>query len=60
MYTLQQKAWNFLRSEDGPAATEYAVLVAVIAIGVLVAMSGFGTSMNGIYLAISNAVTVVS
>jgi len=56
MSRARQTTIAFLRSEAGPAATEYAVLIAVIAIGVLVAMGGFGDSMNGIYLAISGAV----
>ena len=55
------KTWHILgrlvRSEDGPTATEYAVLVALIAIGVLITMSTFGSSMNGIYLSISGAVS---
>lgn len=56
MCTLRGKASEFLRSEDGPAATEYAVLLALIGIGVLVTMSSFGDRMNNIYLAISGAV----
>jgi len=55
MKALRKRAWQFVRSESGPAATEYAVLIALIAIGVLVTMSGFGDTMNGIYLAISGA-----
>ncbi len=56
MNTAFLRTWEFVRSESGPAATEYAVLVALIAIGVLVAMSNFGMHMNGIYIAISDAV----
>ena len=43
---------SFLSSEHATAATEYAVLTVIIAIGVLIAMGGFGDSLNGIYLAI--------
>ena len=43
---------SFLSSENATAATEYAVLTAVIAIGVLIAMGGFGDSLNRLYLAI--------
>jgi Flp pilus assembly pilin Flp len=60
MKSAFQRTSDFLQSESGPTATEYAVLVAIIAIGVLVAMSNFGNSMNGIYLAISGAVNPVS
>lgn len=56
MTSLENRVWRFVRSEDGPAATEYAVLVALIAVGVLITMSTFGDSMNGVYLAISGAV----
>jgi len=55
MYALKRKALEFVRCESGPTATEYAVLIMLIAIGVLVAFSGIGDRMNGIYLAISGA-----
>ena len=60
MRSFSRQCVSFMRSEDGPAATEYAVLLALIAIGVLITMSTFGDSMNGIYLAISTAVSVIN
>lgn len=57
MLSLQERIGRFVRSEDGPTATEYAVLLALIAVGVLITMSSFGDHMNGIYLAISTAVS---
>ncbi len=56
MYTFLHKTLALLRSEDGPTATEYAVLLAVIAIGVLGAMSSFGIHVNNIYAALSGSV----
>ena len=35
--------------ENGPTATEYAVLLALIAMSIVVAMSQFGTKVSGIY-----------
>ena len=40
---------NFLRSEDGPTATEYAVMLALIIIIALGAISGLGTAVSGIF-----------
>ena len=52
---LYQRTLEFLRSEDGPTATEYAVLLALIAIGVLATMAAFGTRVDGIYVSIATA-----
>jgi pilus assembly protein Flp/PilA len=39
----------FLRSEDGPTATEYAVMLALIIIVALAAISGLGTTVEAIF-----------
>jgi len=44
---------ELLRSEDGPTATEYAVLIAIICIGVIVVMSGFGAHVDSIYASLA-------
>lgn len=56
MYTFFHKALALLRSEDGPTATEYAVLLGVIAIGVLGAMSAFGMHVDNIYTTLTSSV----
>ncbi len=56
MNPLLQQLLTVLRSDDGPTAVEYAVLLGVIAIGTLTAMAGFGTNMNAIYTTIASAV----
>lgn len=59
MQRFLQTVASFLRSEDGPTATEYAVLLALIAIGVLATMQAFGTQVGGLYSAIQGAVSSV-
>ena len=55
---LYRKLLWLLRSEGGPTATEYAVLLAVIAITVLGAMSQFGEHMDNLYTIINGSVDV--
>ena len=43
MKTLTQKVQRFLRSEDGPTAVEYAVMLALIIIVCLTAITAVGT-----------------
>ncbi|MCH7808013.1 MAG: Flp family type IVb pilin [Planctomycetes bacterium] len=49
---MGQKAIEFLNSDEGPTATEYAIMLALIAIGVMVAMAAFGDRMTAIYTSI--------
>ncbi len=49
---------QFLRGDDGPTATEYAVLLALIALTVLGAMSAFGDRMNAIYASVTTTLDV--
>lgn len=49
----------FLNDDSGPTATEYAVLLAVIAITALGTMALFGTRVEGIYTTINNAVGIL-
>ena len=58
MSNLRRGIVQFLRSEDGPTAAEYAVLLAIIACGVLVAMGAFGDHMDALYTSISGGVDV--
>lgn len=45
-----------LKSEEGPTATEYAVMLAVVSMGVIVAMVSFGQHVNNIYLSLAGTV----
>jgi len=40
---------SFIQSEDGPTATEYAVMLALIIIVALGAITGLGTTVSGIF-----------
>ncbi len=56
MRPLLQRLLLLMRSDHGPTAVEYAVLLGVIAIGTLTAMAAFGSHMNNIYTTIASAV----
>lgn len=49
---------RLLRSEDGPTATEYAVLIGVICVAVIGSLTFFGTHMGNIYTIINSALSV--
>ena len=49
MNTFMKRTKQFLRSEDGPTATEYAVMLALIIIVALGAITGLGGTVNGIF-----------
>lgn len=49
MNTFVNRVKNFLKSEDGPTATEYAVMLALIIIVALGAITGLGTTVDTIF-----------
>jgi len=49
MSNFLTRAKSFLRSEDGPTATEYAVMLALIIIVALGAITGLGTTVAGVF-----------
>ena len=49
MSNFLTRAKNFLRSEDGPTATEYAVMLALIIIVALGAITGLGQTVDTIF-----------
>ena len=46
MQNFMNRAKTFLKSEDGPTATEYAVMLALIIIVALGAITGLGTTVS--------------
>ena len=46
---------SFLQSEDGPTATEYAVMLALIIIIALGAIGGLGTTVSGIFTSVDTS-----
>lgn len=55
MMAFIEKARAFWHNDDGPTATEYAVLLALIIVGVLATMSQFGARVDSIYVTIATA-----
>ena len=49
MTTLMRRAGELLRSEDGPTATEYAVMLALIIVLCMGAITGIGTTTEGVF-----------
>ena len=49
MKAITNRIKQFLRSEDGPTATEYAVMLALIIIVCLGAITGIGQTVAGIF-----------
>ncbi len=52
---MLERTRNFLRSEDGPTATEYAVMLALIIVVALTAIGALGTKVTDIFTAITGA-----
>jgi pilus assembly protein Flp/PilA len=51
---------NFLREEDGPAAVEYAVMLALILVLCISAISALGSNAANTFTSVSNKVKVTS
>lgn len=58
MSAWMDKLRLLVRSQEGPTATEYAVLIAVICVAVIGALSSFGVHMDNLYADINSTVTV--
>ena len=57
MKSLAQSVKNFLASEDGPTAVEYAVMLALIVIVCLTAIQAIGTNANTKFEQVRDALT---
>ena len=60
MSNFLTRAKSFLRSEDGPTATEYAVMLALIIIVALGAITGLGTTVDAIFTDVNTALPTAS
>jgi pilus assembly protein Flp/PilA len=56
MQTFLNRAKTFLKSEDGPTATEYAVMLALIVLVAIGAISGLGTTVDGIFVDVDSGI----
>jgi pilus assembly protein Flp/PilA len=57
MKSLALKLHRFLKSEDGPTAVEYAVMLALIIIVCLAAISAVGTSSSTTFDNVSKSIS---
>ena len=57
MQGLIQRAKSFLKSEDGPTATEYAVMLALIIVVCLTAIQTLGTSVKGVFTDVNGSIS---
>ena len=57
MKAVMNRVSNFIRSEDGPTATEYAVMLALIIVVCLTAIGGIGTQANTQFGVVETALT---
>jgi len=60
LFSWEGKTMNavrrFLKEEDGPTAVEYAIMLALIVLGAVVAISSVGESMSGVFQSIGDRV----
>jgi pilus assembly protein Flp/PilA len=57
MKSLVSKIGRFLRSEDGPTAVEYAVMLALIVIVCLTAITAVGTKTSATFDNVANSLS---
>jgi pilus assembly protein Flp/PilA len=60
MNNLGQFALHFLKSEDGPTAVEYAVMLALIVVVCIAAITTLGSNANGTFSRVGTAVNAGS
>jgi pilus assembly protein Flp/PilA len=57
---MMQRVYDFLKSEDGPTATEYAVMLALIIIVALGAIGSLGTKVSSMFSGVDGKLTAPS
>jgi len=60
MNSLKEKIAKFLKSEDGPTAVEYAVMVALIIVVAIGAVTTLGTKVSSTFDSAATAITTAS
>ena len=56
MQNFLNRAKTFLKSEDGPTATEYAVMLALVVLVAIGAISGLGTTVTNIFTDVNSGI----
>ncbi len=57
MQTFLNTAKRFIKSEDGPTATEYAVMLSLIIVACIATISLLGGEVNTLFGSVQNALT---
>ena len=57
MKSFAKKLHHFLKSEDGPTAVEYAVMLALIIIVCLTAINSLGTNAKTTFTNVANSIS---
>jgi pilus assembly protein Flp/PilA len=57
MRNLIANACQFLRSEDGPTAVEYAVMLALILVACITIIQSLGTSVSGTFSTVNGSMS---
>jgi pilus assembly protein Flp/PilA len=60
MKNFVKKIQNFLASEDGPTAVEYAVMLALIIIVCLTTITNVGTQANSVFSNVASTLSTAS
>ena len=55
MFPWTAPVLRFLRSEEGPTAVEYAVMLALILVGCIAIVTNLGTTVSGSYSRVNSA-----
>jgi pilus assembly protein Flp/PilA len=56
MHAFVRRAGSFLRSTDGPTATEYAIMLALIVLVAVAAISSLGTKTSSVFSTIDGSI----
>jgi len=57
MHILRFGIIPFLRSEDGPTAVEYAVMLALILVACITIVTSLGTNISGTFSSVNSTLT---
>lgn len=56
MNTFMTRAKNFIKSEDGPTATEYAVMLALVIVALIATITAFKDKVAGVFTTVGTAI----
>ena len=57
MRKFGQAVWNFIKNDDGPTAVEYAVMLAMVSVAILLVISSIATSISGTFSTVSSSIS---